>query len=242
MQVNSMANNISMRGLFITGTSTGVGKTAVAAGFAWALRKRKIDVGVMKPFATANKAFSMKYRSRDTALLARAAGVRDPDHDLNPSFYSVAASPLVASQLRHEPRPSIEMALRALAGLAKKHEFMIVEGIGGIMVPLTENESVADFAKRSGLPAIIVSTPALGTINHTLLTVMACKEFGINVKGIIVNKMPKRPSIVEQKAPDTIERLTGVSVLSTIPFSRGGYAAIGKAMEKSTDIYSLLSR
>jgi dethiobiotin synthetase len=241
MQVNSMANNISMRGVFITGTSTGVGKTAVAAGLAWALRKRKIDVGVMKPFATANRAFSKKYRSQDTALLARAAGVRDPDHELNPSFYSVAASPLVASQLRRESQPSMEMALRALADLAKKHDFMIVEGIGGIMVPLTENESVADFAKRAGLPAIIVSTPTLGTLNHTLLTVMACKEFGTNIKGIIVNKMPKRPSIVEQKAPETIERLTGVPVLATLPFSRGGYAAIGKAIEKSIDIDGLLS-
>ncbi|HKZ62676.1 MAG TPA: dethiobiotin synthase, partial [Nitrososphaera sp.] len=141
-----------MRGLFITGTSTGVGKTAVAAGLAWALRKRKVNVGVMKPFATANRAFSKKYRSQDTAMLARAAGVDDPDSDLNPYFYSLAASPLVASQLKREPQASIEKALQVLQALARKHDFMIVEGIGGIMVPLTENESVADFAKRACLP------------------------------------------------------------------------------------------
>jgi dethiobiotin synthetase len=231
-----------MRGLFITGTSTGVGKTAVAAGLAWALRKRKVNVGVMKPFATANRAFSKKYRSQDTAMLARAAGVDDPDSDLNPFFYSLAASPLVASQLKREPPASIEKALQALQALAKKHDFMIVEGIGGIMVPLTENESVADFAKRAGLPVVIVSTSMLGTLNHTLLTVMACKEFGINVRGITVNKMPKKPSIVEQKAPEVIERLTGIKVLGTVPFLKGAnYTTIGKTLEKTANLDSLLS-
>jgi dethiobiotin synthetase len=239
---NHGSNNISMRGLFITGTNTGVGKTAVAAGLAWALRKHKINVGVMKPFATANKAFSKKYRSRDTAMLAGAAGVNDSDSELNPFFYSLAASPLVASQPKRESPASIKKALQALQNLGKKHDFMIVEGIGGIMVPLTENESVADFARRAGLPAVIVSTPMLGTLNHTLLTVMACKEFGINIKGIIVNKMPKRPSIVEQKVPEVIERLTGIRVLGTLPFSKGAnYSAIGKMIEKAIDFDNLLS-
>jgi dethiobiotin synthetase len=231
-----------MRGLFITGTDTGVGKTAVAAGLAWALRKRQVNVGVMKPFATANRVFSKKYRSQDTAMLAGAAGVSDPDCELNPFFYTLAASPLVASQLKRDPPVSIEKALQALQSLTEKHDFMIVEGIGGIMVPLTENESVADFVKRAGLSVVIVSTPVLGTLNHTLLTAMACKEFGINVKGIIINKMPKKPSVVEQKAPEVIERLTGIRVLGTLPFSRGAnYSVIEKALEKAIDFDSLLS-
>jgi len=231
-----------MRGLFITGTSTGVGKTAVAAGLAWALRKRKVDVGVMKPFATANRVFSKKYRSSDTAILAKAAGVDDSDGELNPFFYRLAASPLVASQVKHEPPASIEKALQALENLAKKHDFMIVEGIGGIMVPLTEDESVADFVRRSGLPTIIVSTPMLGTLNHTLLTVTACKSFGISIRGIIVNKMLKKPSIAEQKVPEVIEKLTGIKVLCTLPFCRGAnYSGIGKALEKAIDFDSLLT-
>ena len=230
-----------MRGLFVTGTSTGVGKTAVAAGLAWALRKQT-DVGVMKPFATANRPFSTKYRSEDTALLAKAAGVKDSDREINPFFYTLAASPLVASQHRNQSPPDIEEALRALQGLARKHDFMIVEGIGGIMVPLTENESVADFAKRAGLPAVIVSTPALGTLNHTLLTVMACKEFGIDIKGIIVNKMPKKPNIVEKKAPEVIERLAGVRVLGVLPtLQSANHSAIGKVVEKTVDLDGLLS-
>lgn len=231
-----------MRGVFVTGTNTGVGKTAVAAGLAWALRKRKINVGVMKPFATANKAFSKKYRSQDTAMLANAAGANDSDAEMNPFFCSLAASPLVASQIKREPPASIEKALQALQNLARRHDFMIVEGIGGIMVPLTENESVADFAKRAGLPAIIVSTPMLGTLNHTLLTVMACKEFGIDILGIIVNKMLKKPSPVEQKVPEAIERLTGVRVIGTLSLSKGAnYSAIGRMLEKTVDLDSLLS-
>ncbi|AFU58687.1 dethiobiotin synthase [Candidatus Nitrososphaera gargensis Ga9.2] len=230
-----------MRGIFVTGTGTGVGKTAVSAGLVWALRRHKVNVGVMKPFATANRTFSKKYRSQDTAILAEAAGVDDPDSELNPFFYSVAASPLLAWQLRREPPTSIENALQVLQNLAKKHDFMVVEGIGGIMVPLTENESVADFAKRAGLPAIIVTTPVIGTLNHTLLTVMACKEFGINIRGIIVNKMPKKPSIAEQKAPEMIERLTGIRVLGTLPFSKSAnHTIIGKILEKIIDLDSLL--
>jgi dethiobiotin synthetase len=230
-----------MRGLFVTGTSTGVGKTAVAAGLAWALKKRT-DVGVMKPFATASRPFSKKYKSKDAALLVKASGTEDHDKEVNPFFYTLAASPLVAAQLRKESLPDIGKALQILRNLAKKHDFVIVEGIGGIMVPLTENESVVDFARRAGLPVIIVTTPALGTLNHTLLTVMACKEFGIDIKGVIVNKMPKKPSIVEQKVPETIERLAGVKVLGSLPFSKKtNHVTIGRILEKTIDLDSLLA-
>ena len=229
-----------MRGLFITGTSTGVGKTAVAAGLAWALRK-KVDVGMMKPFATANRPFSRKYRSKDTALLAKAAGVNDSDHELNPFFYTLAASPLVAAQVKGTVPPNVEKALYVLQDLAKRHEFMIVEGIGGIMVPLSEYESVADFAKKAGLPTVIISTPTLGTLNHTLLTVKACREFGINLKGIIVNKMPKKPNIAERKAPEVIEKLSDVKVLGVLPFVKGAsHATVGKLLEKTVNLDNLL--
>lgn len=230
-----------MRGIFVTGTNTGVGKTAIATGLAWVLRKR-MNVGVMKPFATANRPFSRKYKSRDTALLVKASGVKDPDSEVNPFFYSLAASPFVAAKVKDKPPPDIKKVLQTLHDLGKKHDFVIVEGIGGIMVPLTENESVADFAKRAGLPTVIVTTPVLGTLNHTLLTVMACKEFGIDIKGIIVNKMPKKPSIVEQKVPETIERLARIRVLGLVPFSRGAdHMTIGRILEKAIDLDSLLT-
>jgi dethiobiotin synthetase len=231
-----------MRGIFITGTSTGVGKTIIAAGLAWAMRKRKIDVGVIKPFATANRVFSRKYRSQDTAILANASGVNDADSELNPFFYPIAASPLVASELKHEPPINIEKALQALQNLGMKHDFLIAEGIGGILVPLTENESVAGFAKRAELPLVIVSTSSLGTLNHTLLTIMACKEFGLSIRGIILNKMSRRPNMVEQKTAEVIERLTDIEVLAALPISKNvNYAAIGEFLENEIDLDKLLS-
>ena len=231
-----------MRGIFITGTSTGVGKTAVAAGLAWALRKRKIEVGIMKPFATGNRVFSRKYRSQDTAILARASGVNDPDCSLNPFFYSIAASPLVAAELRHSPPVDTEKALQKLKKLERKHDFLIAEGIGGIMVPLTENEFVVNFAKRAELPLIIVSTPELGTLNHTLLTVMACQKFRLKIAGIILNKASKKPDMVEQKTAEILERLTQIKLLAVIPFSKGAnYASIGKMIEDNLDFEMLLS-
>ncbi len=231
-----------MRGIFITGTSTGVGKTAVAAGLAWALRKRKIEVGIMKPFATGNRVFSRKYRSQDTAILARASGVNDPDCSLNPFFYSIAASPLVAAELKHSPPVDTEKALQKLKKLERKHDFLIAEGIGGIMVPLNENEFVVNFAKRAELPLIIVSTPELGTLNHTLLTVLACQKFRLKIAGIILNKASKKPDMVEQKTAEILERLTQMKLLAVIPFSKGAnYASIGKMIEDNLDFEMLLS-
>jgi dethiobiotin synthetase len=231
-----------MHGIFVTGTSTGVGKTAVAAGLAWALRKRKVDVGIMKPFATANRVFSRKYRSQDTAILARASGVNDPDSNLNPFFYSIAASPLVATELKYGPPVDTEKALRKLKKLGRKHHFLIAEGIGGIMVPLTENESVVNFAKRANLPLIIVSTSKVGTLNHTILTVMACKKFRLKIAGIILNKTSRRPDIVEQKTAEIVEKLTRVKVLAVVPFLKAAnYASIGKMLEENWDLEILLS-
>ena len=231
-----------MHGIFITGTSTGVGKTAIAAGLAWALKKRKIDVGVMKPFATANRVFSRKYRSQDTAILVKASGVSDPDYNLNPFFYSIAASPLVASELKHCAPVDIKKAVQELKKLGRKHHFLITEGIGGIMVPLTENESVAGFAKRVDLPVVIVSTAKLGTGNHTLLTVLACKKFGLKITGIILNKTSKKSDIVEQKTAEVLEKLTHIKVLAVIPFSQGvNYTSIGKVLEHDLDLDKLLS-
>ncbi|MDQ3873403.1 MAG: dethiobiotin synthase [Thermoproteota archaeon] len=231
-----------MHGLFVTGTSTGVGKTLVAAGLACALKKRQIDVGVMKPFATSNRVFSRKYRSQDTAILARASQVNDPDSELNPFFYSIAASPMVASELKNEAPIDIERALQSLHSLGRKHDFIIAEGIGGIMVPLTENESVAAFAKRAKLPLLLVATFRLGTINHTLLTILACKQFGLNVSGIVLNKASKRPDAVEQKTAEVIERLTGIKVLALLPMLKtASYVDISKMLEKELDLQKLVS-
>lgn len=231
-----------MRGVFVTGTDTGVGKTIFAAGLVWALRRRGVNVGVMKPFATANRKFSKAYRSCDVSILARAAATSESDMLLNPSFYEVGASPLMASIITGKPVPVIEEILLSLHKLSADHDFLVVEGIGGIMVPLTTKQYLADFVKLSGLPIIIVSRPTLGTLNHTILTVKACRDFGIRIAGIVVNMLRKNPEQVEKITPEILSELAGVPILGTIPLLRkANYTSAGRAMEKSIDLGLILS-
>ncbi|MGB7675752.1 MAG: dethiobiotin synthase, partial [Nitrososphaeraceae archaeon] len=150
------------RGLFITGTDTGVGKTLVACGLARLLRKRRINVGVMKPFATGNQIYSRNFKSQDTGLLAAAANVGDMDDDLNPVFFPIAASPLMASMITKN-HISLKSVLSAFQRIRRRHEFVVVEGIGGIMVPLTNSYLLGDFVKLLGLQLIVVSRPNLGS-------------------------------------------------------------------------------
>ncbi len=206
-----------MRGLLITGTDTGVGKTVIAAGLAHVLRARGINVGIMKPFAAARGIFSRKYRSEDTAILAKAAHAIDKDREMNPFFYSVPAAPYVASVVTKQTKVSIPIVLEAFHNLASRHDIVIVEGIGGIMVPLTETETFADFMKILNIPTIIVARCSLGTLNHILLTVKASKAYGLNVMGLVMNCYPQKETAVDKQIVTAVKNLTGVDVLCVIP-------------------------
>lgn len=222
-----------MKGVFVTGTGTGVGKTLVSAGLARALRKRGVDVVASKPFATGKKAYSSKYRSHDTAMLAEASGTAEPDEELNPFFFQVPTAPLLAAQILKKPTADVHGALFPLKKLGIKHSFVVVEGIGGVMVPLTESEFVADFARFAGLPVIIVTTPKLGALNHTLLTVRVCREFGLDIAGIIVNMMPQKPDAVEKNTPKMLQKLASVPLLATIPLmKKANYKQAANALER----------
>jgi dethiobiotin synthase len=206
-----------LRGVFITGIDTEIGKTEIACGLAWFLRKNEIKVGVMKPFATSSKIYSKDYKSQDTAKLAKAAGVGDPDETLNPVFFPLAASPLVAAEISHKPI-NLKKVIEKFMFLKKKYDFIVVEGIGGVMVPITHKVSLLHVVRKMNLPVIIVSRPKLGSINHTVMTINACREFKVPIVGIIFNQMPIRPNIVESMTPFYIERLTKTKTLSVIPF------------------------
>ena len=211
-----------MKGIFITGTDTEIGKTTIARSLALISRNSGCDVGVMKPFATGKRVYSTKYKSKDSALLAKAAQVKDLDEEINPFFYSVPTAPFTAWKIQSKKEPSVEDALRIYKKLAAKHDFMIVEGIGGIMVPLTKKHYVAHFAKLLGLPTVIISGPKLGTINHTLLTVKVCRDFGLNILGIIINGMPSETSRLKTQTIETISELSKQRILSIIPLLKNG--------------------
>lgn len=215
-----------MKGIFIAGTDTNIGKTVVACAIARVLRKKQINVGIMKPFATSHRRFSTRFRSEDVKRLVRAAGVTDPEDLVNPYFYKIGTAPLLAAKMSNCAPPRMEYALEKLKRLTEEHEFLVVEGIGGIMIPLSATETLLDFMEIVGFPVIIVTSSKLGTINHTMLSYAACRARDVMVSGIIINKIRRKPSKVQDRLRSLFVELTGVNNVIEIPRFR--YGAIRK--------------
>ncbi len=201
-------------GIFITATDTEVGKTVISFLLAACLKRKKIKVGVMKPVASGSY--------DDAKFLKKASGADDDLKTINPIYFKKPLAPLSASRIEKK-KIDLNKIFKAYNHLAKKYDFLIVEGIGGILVPLKPNFLVADLIKKLNLPVIIVARPNLGTINHTLLTVNAAKNYGLKIKGIIINYAQKPASIykkrlAEKTAPNIIEEISGISILGIVPF------------------------
>jgi len=207
-------------GIFITGTSTEVGKTVVSAGLAMALKEKGLRVGVMKPVATGCLGGEKNLIPADAAFLMEAAqneytGLSSPSRFRNP------LAPYVASALEKR-EVNVEAIHEAYEELRKYYDYVIVEGIGGLMVPLRNDYFVTDLIRDFKLPLVIVSSPGLGAINHTLLTVDAAKIRGFDVKGIIFNRTATTNySLAEMTNPKTIYELSGVPVLGSLPELEG---------------------
>jgi dethiobiotin synthetase len=203
-------------GIFITGTDTDVGKTVVSAGFALVLRERGMKVGVMKPVATGCYGGDERLVSPDAAFLMEAAQNEYPPLT-SPSRYRNPLSPNVAAMLEKK-EVDVPNILKSYRQLQKHYDFMIVEGIGGLMVPLRKDYYVANLIRDMGLPIVIVSHAGLGAINHTLLTVDAATIRGLEVKGIIFNRVSTTNcSTAELTNPKVIHDLSGVPILGSLP-------------------------
>lgn len=205
------------RGIFITGTDTGVGKTFVAAGIAAALKVRGVDVGVMKPIHTGCKTRRGRLIPEDSLSLAISASVDDPIELITPYAFKQPVAPYVASEKNGVPI-DIKKIIGSFKTLCRRHKYMIVEGIGGVLVPITENFYVADLIKRLNIPAIVVTRPGLGTINHTMLTLDYLKEKNIPLMGLIINYSREgRNTPAEKTCAETLKKLSGVPVIGIIP-------------------------
>ena len=169
-------------GVFVTGTDTGVGKTVVSCAIARALRAHGRDVGVMKPAETGVPPEG----PLDARELRAAASVSDPIEDICPVQLELPAAPTVAAAAEGREVPLDEVRA-AWERLHARHEVMIVEGAGGLLVPLAEKCTMADFAAELGLPVVVVARAALGTINHTLLTLEALERRGLPLAGVVVS-------------------------------------------------------
>jgi dethiobiotin synthetase len=196
--------------LLVTGTDTGVGKTVVAAGLAAALRRRGIDAGVMKPFATGGSA--------DARLLLRASGARDPVELVSPVRLVPPLAPSVAARVSRR-RIDLMKVGWAFRSLLAAHEVVVVEGVGGLLVPIKPRFTVADFARTLKLPLLVVARPTLGTINHTALTVAAARARGLRVLGIVINHHRRfARDLAVRTNPRALVEETGVPVLAELPF------------------------
>jgi dethiobiotin synthetase len=203
------------RGIFVTGTDTGVGKTIVAATLARLLRMNGVAVGVMKPVTSGCREEDGKLVSDDARLLCQAAGIQLCD-DVAPYRLHESIAPAEAARI-DGVRIDFSNVKAAFDRLASSYQYVIVEGAGGLMVPLSGGLLVADLARELELPLLVVARPGLGTINHTVLTCFAARQLGLQVAGVIVNGMPASPGLAEQGAPHQIGSLCGAPVLGIWP-------------------------
>ncbi|MBI5777880.1 MAG: dethiobiotin synthase [Planctomycetes bacterium] len=198
---------------FITGTDTGVGKTYITARLCNMFRQAGLDVGVMKPVSTGG---------RDDALyLLKHTGLKDPLDWVNPIYFKPPIAPTIAAKLagRSIKINKIFSAYKKLKTIHK--DGILIEGVGGALVPLNKNYLVADLIKELRIPAIIIIRPTLGTANHTLLTIEALKTRKIPISGFIVNYgLPGNKSrrrlekLTACQSPLMIEQISGVGEIN----------------------------
>ncbi len=203
------------KGIFITGTDTCVGKTVFSAALAKLLKKRGINVGVMKPVTSGCNERNGRLVSADAELLAWSAGV-EMDQEVAPYLFKEPIAPSAAAEMEHK-KIEFSRIVAAYHRLAEEHDFVIVEGAGGLMVPLAGGLMVADLIKLLDLPLLVVARPNLGTVNHTILTCFVARELGLEVKGTIINNYPDSPDSAESTAPHLIDSLSGVPLLARLP-------------------------
>ncbi len=207
-------------GLFFSGTDTGVGKTLVTAAVARALRAAGRDVVVCKPVATGARRDGEGWLADDTVALAEAAGLDGAWQRVTPwAFHDPVAPPLAAR------RQGVALALRDIAGAVRERArpgaALLVEGVGGLLCPLTEGDTVADLARELALPLVVVARRSLGTLNHTLLTLEVARARGLTVAGVVVSETEPPAGLADQTNPDELRRL-GVPVLAVVPHRPGG--------------------
>jgi dethiobiotin synthetase len=202
-----------MRGLFVTATDTGVGKTEVACAILSGARARGLDAIGMKP---AQSGLVVGEPSDAERLLA-ACGGAEPLAAICPYSLGPPLAPAVAARVEGREL-SFARVLAAARALAARHAAVVVEGAGGLLVPLTERESYADLAAALELPVLVVARAGLGTVNHTALTVEALRRRALPIAGIVLNRTAAEDDPSVPYNAGEIARLTGMTPAAILPF------------------------
>lgn len=209
------------RGCFIVGTDTGVGKTVVTAAVARWMRHHGVWVGVMKPVETG---LPDPARPSDADRLRQAAGVHDPLDEISPYRFRAPLAALAAARAAGE-RIDLDRIAAAFHTLAGQYEFMLVEGIGGVRVPLTGSQEVRDLVSLLGLPALVIGRAGLGGINHALLTVEALAHRQVRMLGLVLNQSCAQGFSPEAEAQQAstialLDEMAGVPVIGPVSYER----------------------
>jgi dethiobiotin synthetase len=189
-----------MKGLFITGTDSGVGKSVITGALARALFVQGMSVGVMKPIETGCRKRKGVLFPADGAYLKRAACSDDTLAQIVPYRYPHPLAPDVAARLAGN-RLSLRRIVRRFETLGRRHDVTLVEGIGGLLVPLSPSCDLADLIVALNLPTLLVARSGLGTINHTLLTLRQGAERGVKFVGVILNRASHRMTLADRTNP-----------------------------------------
>jgi dethiobiotin synthetase len=214
MHLSSLAR---VKGIFVTGTDTGVGKTWVAAGLTAVLRRWGLSACYFKPVQSGCPEEDGRLIPTDARFARDLAGLEEPLDLLTPITLRLPLAPGVAAT-REGVKVDLDRITRAREELASRYDILVTEGAGGLYVPLTNTSFlVLDMVHWLRLPLIVVARAGLGTINHTALTVKAAQHAGVPVAGVVINRYPEQPSLAEETNPEVIAALTDIPILGKVP-------------------------
>ncbi|MBL8794525.1 MAG: dethiobiotin synthase [Planctomycetia bacterium] len=206
-----------MKGLFFTGTDTGVGKTVVTAQVARWLRAQGQPVRVCKPVATGGRPVAGGLLCEDTEQLAAAVGHAQTADEITPWAFAEPVAPPVAARLAGKPLTLADL-ISAVRANVRPDALLLVEGVGGLLCPLTERATVADLLAELGLPAVVVARRSLGTLNHTLLTLEVARGRGLPVAGVVVSETTPPHDLADQTNIEELRRRIDVPLLAVVPW------------------------
>ncbi len=223
-------------GVFITGTDTEVGKTLIAAGLVVALQDLGIDVGVMKPLESGALFFESAPIPRDAFYLREIAGVQDDLGLVNPYCFQAPLAPGVAAE-QEGVEVDLQRIKEAYEELKGRHQFMVVEGAGGLLVPIAKGTLLPELIKLLDLPLLVVARSFLGTINHALLTLSYCQREGLEVIGTVINKSNPDADPAEESNPQYITHFGTVPLWGSFPYLRD-YAGVKGNRDFLTQLFT----
>lgn len=233
------------KGIFVTGTDTGVGKTLISGALASALHARGMNIGVMKPVESGCKRSNGRLIPSDAFLLKEFSGSNDDIDQINPYRLEHPLAPATAAEMEGV---TIEMRRieEAYDRIEKNHDLILVEGAGGLLVPLNDSLLIADLIKSLCLPALVIARSSLGTINHTLLTLRYAEASGIAILGVIIDHVTPERGLAEETCMRSIQKFTSVPILGVFPYvedaQKSNKEYLGDLAERCVNINLLLEQ